>query len=214
MVIVQRLLKYFKCDFQAVHSCIISRGLLWYFYFVYLLIPFVIMLDRFVGGMKPLKYARIFPERRARLIIIIIWIFGLALLVPRAKLTSWLEFCPVIAVSLELPVLLFIITAYSLVAFKLRKHRQSFSASRIQSQISKVAAAIIISFVLLIVLPDFIVSATFLKNSISLKDENEFISHIYLINCVNFIMDPIIYLYGYPPIRKAIKHKIFPHSSA
>ena len=208
--IVRQILNYFGCtDSQAGYYCIMVLGLSWYLYFVYLLIPFMIMLDRFIGGMKPLKYANIFPKRKARLIIIIIWSFGLVLLVPRVNFTSWVEFCPVIAVTLELPVLLFIIITYSLMVFRLKKHRKSFSASHIQSRISKVAAAIIISFVLLLVMPDLMVSATLLKDSTRFTDGKKFTGHIYLLNYVNFIMDPVIYLYGYPPLREAIKRKIF-----
>ena len=206
MTITFRVMIHFKCESLP---CDIVHGLVWYFYFVYIFIIFVIMLDRFIGGMTPLKYASMFPKRTARLMIMVGWILSLLLLVPRLMSRPWIEFCPITAVAVGFPVLLFIITAYSLMAFKIRKHRRTFLGSRIQSRVSKVAAAIIISFACLAVLPDFIVLIKSLLDSRKSTGWDQFVAVVYLLNDVNYLLDPVVYLYGYPALKAAIKHKIF-----
>ena len=94
-------------------------------------------------------------------------------------------------------------------AFKIRKHKESFSKSRIQSRISTAAGLITISFVLLVILPEIIVSAALLRFSSDFKSIAEHTYAIYFITFVNCIVDPIVYLYGYPPLRVAIKQKLF-----
>ena len=187
---------------------VLAHGLSWYFYLVYLFTPFIIMLDRFIGIMCPLKYVKIFAKSRARLIIIVTWILGLLLLVPRAFAGSYMAFGPFIALTIDLSVLGFAIPAFILMTFKIRKHKQRFSRSHIQSRISTVAGLIIGSFVFLVLLPDIITSAL-LNVSSSVIEVYEDSRRIYLITCVNYIVDPIIYLYAYPPLRTVMKREIF-----
>ena len=189
----------------------ILEGFEWYFYFVYLFSPSIIMLDRFIGVMHAMRYMNLFPEKRARLIIVVSWILGLVLLVPRLFYRSFRYFGPIVAFTMELSNLGFFITAFTLMAFKIRKHKQTFSNSRVQSRISKVAGLIIGSFVLLVLLPELtmtivlIVSANIDGVNIYTK---EYYYLVYLIICLTYIVDPIIYLYGYPPLREAVKCRI------
>ena len=205
---IRRLVNLLRCRFHLSYFlCMIVNGLNWYFYFVYLFAPFVIMLDRFIGVMNPLRYKNIFPKRRVRLVVIVTWIFGLVLLIPRAKFESWDAFCPIISFVIELLVLVFIIIAYTLMAFKIRKHRQRFPGSRIQPRISKVAMGIIISFTVLVLVPEIVLAVRLVLNmeSIAIADGDELTNQIYLVTTVNFIIDPVIYLYGYPPLRDAVR---------
>ena len=184
---------------------VIILGLSWYIYLLYLFTPFIIILDRFIGVMSPLKYPSIFPKRRAHLIIIITWIVGLVLIVPRSWFSKYREFCSPTALAIELTVLVFIITAFTLMALKIQKHRKRFSRSNVQSRVSVVGGLIVGTFVLLVMLPEIINNITILDTSISLAETNENSRKIYLITCINCIVDPITYLYGYPPLRQAIK---------
>ena len=205
--ILFRIMRMCKVERGFFHP-IITSGLSWYFYLVYLFTPFIIMLDRFIGIMSPFRYLDIFPKRRARLLIIFTWILGLILLLPRHFFSSFMEFCPFAALGIELIVLAFVITAFTLMALKIRRHKQRFSRSRIQSQISTVAALIISTFVLLVLLPDVIISTALILDS-SLQKVDKYSKRIYLITFINCIVDPIIYLYGYPPLKDAIKRYIF-----
>ena len=189
-------------------SSVILYGLAWYFYFVYLFTPFIIMLDRFIGVVCPLKYASFFIRRKAGLIIIITWILGMIFLVPRLWFSTYLEFCSFIALAIELAVLGFIIFAFTLMAFTIRKHRQQFSRSNVQSRVSIVGGLIVGTFVLLVLLPEIFTSKAILDTSVSFAEAVGDSRRVYLITCVNHLVDPIIYLYGYPPLRRSIKRKI------
>ena len=111
---------------------------------------------------------------------------------------------------IQLFVLEYIIMAFAIMAFKIRKHKEWLSRSPIQSRISTVAGLIVVSFVLLVIFPEIIVSAAVLSASDDISEVAKNTAQIYLITFVNCIVDPILYLYGYPPLRVAIKRKMFP----
>ena len=207
LTILYSLMEICRIESGFFYSVIIL-GLSWYFYLVYLFTPFIIMLDRFIGVMSPLKYPSIFPKRRAGLVIIITWSLGSVLLVPRLWFSKYLEFCPLIALAIELAVLGFIIIAFTIMVLKLRKHRQEFSRSNVQSRVLVVGGLIVGTSVLLVLLPEIINSIAILDTSVSLAEAHDTSRKVYLITCINYIVDPIIYLYGYPPLRHAIKSKI------
>ena len=203
-----RIMIICKIQSNFFHSKIVST-LGWYFYFVYLFAPFIIMLDKFIGVVYPLKHEKLFPKRRARIVIITTWILGLVLSAPRLLFPSSHKILSFSSLTIQLFVLGFITIAFPIMAFKIRKHKESFSNSHIQSRISTAAGLITISFVLLVILPEIIVSAALLRFSSDLESIAEHTYAIYFITFVNCIVDPILYLYGYPPLRVPIKQKLF-----
>ena len=88
------------------------------------------------------------------------------------------------------------------------KYKQTFSNSHVQSRISEVAGLIIGLFVLLFALLPKLTMTMVLILSADTDVNNihteECYDIIYLIICVNYIVDPIIYVYCYPPLREAV----------
>ena len=129
------------------------------------------MLIRFIGVMNPLKYASMFPTQRARLVIIIPWMAGFLLLTSRPFFHTFVEFFSFIALGIELSVLGFIITTFALMALRIKKHKQSFSRSCIQSKISAISGTIIMTFIFLVLIPDVISLTMLVDESSSLAQQ-------------------------------------------
>ena len=85
-------------------------------------------------------------------------------------------------------------------------HRRTFSESRIQSRVSKVAAPIIISFACMAVLPDCIM---LMKSLLDSRRSTGWEQLVYTLTEINVTLDPAVYLYGYPALRHKIKRKVF-----
>ena len=204
---IVKVLHHFQmCDDFLGPACGIPFSIHWWVYFVYLFAHLLLLTDRYIGARWPFEYKDIFSERKVVIAIIGSWIIGLILMTPKvhfASLKKWLEYGPTLAFAFDLCVVLSAIFVYASIAYNIRKGREMLATNcNVKFKASKVPAVIISTFILFVVIPDFIVMMLRQLNPPHGTDD---FTHVYQITVLNYFCDPIIYLYGYPPLRSAIK---------
>ena len=185
----------------------VYRVFVWWCYCSYLMSPFPLTLDRFMGVMFPLKYFEIYSQKRATIIMASTWILAAFLSVPFAftDITSWLSYAPLTALCLELFVIIFGGVAYSCVGIKIRRQGNVFNRSVNETKVLKVAFRIIVTFFVLIVIPDIVLlTLAFVKPTTALQ----YFEIIQSISDINCLIDPIIYLWGYKSLRNTMKKTV------
>ena len=183
--------------------CHVPFFLSWYAYFVYLFAQLLLLLDRFIGATWPLKYQELFPKERAILAVVISWILGTILMIPRVHFggENWIAYAPIVNFTLTIFIIFSAVFVYGSIACKARKRREMFTvASSAAFKVSKVPALIISTFVVLVALPELVV----LTLSRIVPGGIQYARKVYQILWLNCCFDPVIYLYGLPPVRSAI----------
>ena len=185
-------------------ECIFLFAIDWYFYLLCLLSPMTLLLDRFLGVTFPLKYCHIFPNRRAKIAVIVQWITMIILTTPLSLLSHklWLKYLQCLAITTELLVLSSAVTTYSWIAYKVRKYGDLFNRSNADSRVLKIASLIVFTYLCFVVLPEL---TLFVMMQLDSNKANIYQKIFYSITCVNYVSDPLIYILGYPALRRAIR---------
>ena len=203
---------YFQfCNFRTFTSqdslsvaCTLHLVIDWYLYLLCLLSPITFLPDRFLAVTFPLKYRRIFPKRKVKFVIIGQWIIATipVTLLLFVSHKHWLRCLQYSAVTIELIVFGSALVTYSWIVCKIRQ------LGRIDpdSHVRKVACLITFTFFCFVVIPE-ITLVILLKLHVKMADTYQRI--FYTFTCVNYVSDPLIYIFGYPALRKAVKlHRI------
>ena len=181
-----------------------------YTVFVYLLTLLILLADRIIGVTFPLKYTVIFPKSRLLLTTAITWILSLLLAIPIAVRYSDVGFKYALISSfvLDLIVLISTIVGYVWIGYKVHQSRNTAGQSRSSTEfkILKVATCIVFAFLFLFVIPDCIIAITFGIMG-KIDSFSKIGPMVLLLNSIHDVVSPIIYLYGLPPLRNAIKHR-------
>lgn len=177
----------------------------------------LLILDRAVAAILPLKYRSIFSTRRVRIIIVVLWIPFLLTPIPYFKF-GYERFISIMIMSclvLDAVMIIMIVVGYSYVYFTIQKRRRTFrwdqkshqgirkQTGRQQSKIFKVAIPVILTFFIFVVLPDVISLILAMKKIDPLYYRKVF----YTIPSLDILIDPLLFFYQYPPLRQAFLKK-------
>ena len=179
----------------------------WAVHEVYLCSHLLLLFDRFLGATWPLKYRLIFPKRKAAMAIAISWAIALILTAPGVGFTfqdGWMNYYSVVSLSIGVCIVIFGIIVYTSIAFKMQKRKKlGITQGKTESKISKVPVLIISTFILLVVFPD--VTTQIMMRFYPFEKLMSIMDIFHVAYSLNYLIDPIIYLYGFPAIQSAIR---------
>ena len=206
-IIVWRLIDFFSlADTRDLSpkALLVFRGAVWYFYFVYLMSPFPLTLGRLIGIMFPLRHNGFFSEQKATIVALLTWVLAVFLSIPFAfiHVKSWLKYAPLAALSLEIIVILFAVGTYSYIGVKVRYQRNLVNRLSNDSKVLKVALLITVTFFFFVVVSDI---SIFILASLDPETAIKYMQIIYSFSNINCMIDPIIYLWGYKPLRDRMR---------
>ena len=183
---------------------IFLRGLKWYCYYVYLLAPLIITLDRLVGITCPLKYENILSKEKATVAVILNWIIALLLIIPFIFIDSklWLIYAASAASAIGLIVTIVAVSTYAVIGIIVRKQKLKFETTRKETRVFRVALYIVLTFFLLVVVSDIVMITL---AGIDRKLAKEYMQFIYCFGNINYAIDPILYIWGYRPLRERVR---------
>lgn len=171
------------------------------------------MLDRTIAGLMPLRYRTLFTNGRVKAIVIALWVPFL--LVPIPYFTHGYEtfVISMVILTLHLDAALIVnsIFCYLAVLIKVNKRKKTFNQGdgnhglqrasvRQRQQIFKVAVPVVLSFFLLVTIPDV---ASLILSLLKL-DPVRNRKLLYTIPSLNLLLDPVLFLYTYPPLRQQL----------
>ena len=207
------LLCYYVMDrFQFLNKStnrIIMAILTWFLYYLYLTSPLLLTIDRFIAIAFPWKYRSIFNKTKAVMMVLSTWMCVLFIAVPALLIndyeTARQNYLWALALGIELTVVGFSIVAYTLIELIVLRQRKLAGRANTGSKILKVATIIIITYVLLEVIPSVVLTVLFQCCNDFAKAYRRL---FYSLRAFNTVSDPIIYIYNYPPLKKAVKKKL------
>ena len=207
---ISRSLVYFDLTKTKLQSSIyaIIYGMHWFFYYIYLLAPVLLVFDRLIGVITPLLYKEYFSKRRAIVSIALTWMLGAFLSVPFLimNIESWLNYCPFAGAGIELLVIIIFLCAYSRIGYEIWNRPENIRRSHGNFKVLKMASLIIVTFVTFVALPEVIVAIMVKMNS---NLASEYGQTVYCVSIFNMVIDPIIYLFGFPSVRENMNKKLF-----
>ena len=203
---------YFKfCNFGNAStlnsiSAICTFGFVsdWYFYLLCLFSPLTLLLDRFLGVTFPIEYIDIFSKQKAKLTVMAQWTITVILVTQLAFMrhVNWLRYLQYTAIAIQLLVFSSATIIYVWIAYKVRRQAHLFSRANADSRVLKVASLIILTYLCFVVMPELtILIMTQLQDRTGITYQRIF----YTFTTVNYVCDPLIYIFGYPPLRRAIR---------
>ena len=208
-------MSYYAIDNYAandVHETIffaILRGLSWVFYYLYLVSPLVLTIDRLICIVFPWRYIAISTRSRAIMVVFSTWICVLLIALPSLLITDYNtargNHLSAVALGIEVTVASFAIIAYTLIGMTVYRRGNAAGRTNIQTKILKVATIIIITYFILETIPSMVLTVLF---SCCRDFTKAYRRLFYLPSGFNTISDPIIYLYNYPPLKAALKEKL------
>ena len=180
--------------------------LAWLTYYVYLMTPFTLTLDRFISALFPLKYKAIFSKRRARLFVVSIWMVGLLITVPTVVLyyESRMKQAPQVALGIVIIVTAFALFSYTCIGITIRNQRRIVGRAGNEYKILKTAFIIIMTFLIFVTIPSTVVAAIAKSSSHPFETSDT----VYCATAINLSIDPAVYLLGFPPLRSAVKERL------
>ena len=224
MTLVLRFLSYdFNiCNIKTKETIYkIIHGCSWLFYYIYLMAPILVVLDRLIGVATPLSYRDYFSKKRAKLCVALTWVGGVVFAAPLLSIPhdSWLNYCPFVAAGIEILVIIIFVCAYSWIGCEVRNRRRPQNNRTVRCnrrngeggsvqhnfKLLTMASLIIVTFIIFVAVPEIII-VTLVKTDPFLA--NDIRQDIYCITTFNLLIDPIIYLFGFPPLRKIMKEKM------
>ena len=207
-VLISRFLVYFDLSKTKLQSSIyaVLYGSSWYFYYIYLLTPVLLVFDRLIGVITPLLYKEYFSKRRAIVSIALTWMLGAVLSVPLllTSLESWLNYCTFAGAGIEILVIIFL-CAYSRIGYEIWNRPEDIRRSYGNFKILSMASLIIVTFVIFVALPEIIVAAMV---KISENLAIEYGQAVYCFSMFNMVIDPVICLFGFPLVRESMNKKL------
>lgn len=183
----------------------ISAALLFICYTTFFLLTF----DRFLTFMLHLKYHKIVTRKRTFYGLLVTWLSGVAIAVPFLFLSAntflvvWHQYIYFIFDGI---ILVTAFVTYSYIVNKaLGKHRTASSRVPRREKMFVVVTIIILTFVLLVIIPDIAYMHLFVVNKVG-SDIDE--SIIWIIWELNYLVDPCVYIFLQRNIRKILQQKI------
>ena len=185
-------------------------------FYVYCFIVLILLLDRFISVAFPLKRLKVFTTREVRYTIVATWITGYGLSLPLAFLQKrlWPRYISMGYVTIEVLVVCLSIVTFLYIGRKVERRNRSDTQNGLNSSINatlkgrpkvyKIAVLIIMTFLFLIAIPDFVVMILVALGSIS----SDTIGWIYSMLNLNFVVDPLIYLIMYPSVSQELRKLI------
>ena len=175
---------------------------------VYYLMMILLLLDRFTACIFPVLHRSSFSKDQAKIACIMTWVIGLstAIICPFIGFQEFQE-------KTQLAYLGFCITflssssfVYIVIGFKLR-YRMPSSRSTVNHRLTRVAFLIGLTFLVFIAIPEITVF-------IILKEDEDTLSNfwarlLYVVGNINFCIDPLIYVFGYQPVKAVFRQKVF-----
>ena len=203
---------YFQfCSFRTVSApnsmslaCIFGFAVDWYFYLLCLLSPMTLLPDRFLAVTYPFRYRDIFAKRRTTFIVFAQWIITLILVTQLVFLSHkhWLKYLQSTAIAIELLVFGSATVIYLWIVYKLRKQGDLSDRASAEFRVLKVAFLIILTFLCFVVIPEV---TLFILTQLHFDMADTYQKTFYTVTCINYVCDPLIYIFGYPPLRQAVK---------
>ena len=160
----------------------------------------IITIDRVIATAMPLKYIVLATRKRSIIVVVSAWLFTLAF-VTTSILTCTLKEIHAYSFCITMPTEVIIIASYLLIVIKTRRQRKisgmkSLSETRQGKKMLAVACGIVVSFACLVAIPDLMIY-------LISDDRDIFIMFIQ----IYYFINPLIYIYCYPPLRELIKKK-------
>ena len=210
--LISNFMIYFEADetrFQML-TVLTLNGLSWFSYYIYILSPLLLVVDRLIGVTVPLLYKNYFSKRKAILCVILTWLLGVIFSIPLAfiDLQSRMTYAPFPAAATEILVIVVFLGAYIRIGYEIWNRPASIRSNDGNFKVLKMASLIIITFILLVALPDATV-IMLIASEMNPRLAVQYGRTVYhTVSVLNFVIDPIIYLFGYLPMRKIMKDKL------
>ena len=181
------------------------------------------IVDRTIAGLKPLRYRAMLTERRVKVIAVILWVPFLLVPIPYViyGFESFVRLMIVFTLLLDFLIIFFGMSCYAFVFRAIKQRTKTFkrvdgnrsiarASARQKSKIFKVAIPIMLTFFIFVTLPDAISLILAMKKI----DPVFYRKLLYTISCLNMLLDPILFLYQYPPLTAQFLKRIFPNRSS
>ena len=187
----------------------ISRRLSWICYYLYLISPLVLTIDRLFFIAFPWKYKAFSTKTKAILLVCSTWICVLLIALPCLLITDYetarKNHLSAVALGIEVTVVSFAIVAYTFIGLKVNSHSKSVGRTKFQAKILKIAIIIIITYFFLEAVPSMVLTVLFRCCSDVAQAYRRL---LYVPSGFNTVCDPIVYLYNYPPLKEAVNKKL------
>ena len=172
-------------------------------WFVYYLMMALLLLDRFISCFYPIHYRVLFSKRRTIIASLIAWIVGLstAIFCPIAGFDEFRIICRHADFGFSVFLLLTLCFVYAAISWRLRISL----GNGVNDRFLKVVCFLVGTFVIFLVIPDIVVYFISKNNEDTLS--NIWVRLVYTIGDLNFFIDPMIYIFGYPLVKAALKEK-------
>ena len=201
------ILDQFANNNSSLRHALLGR-LQWYLYYVYLILPVALAMDRLIGVTFPLKYKVVLSKCKAIMVVISIWFSMLTIAIP----TTFTNFeaaearnVHIVALGITATTIGFSILAYAWIGVKVHQRRKLVGRANNQSKVLKVACLIIITYFIFEAIPSTVMTTMTVTHPDEVRD---YVRAVYTICRLNTLSDPIIYLYNYPPLKMAVKEKL------
>ena len=196
-------------------------------YHVYCFLLIVLMTNRLLSVAMPVRHMNI-SIRQVQCSIIVSWIVGYLLAVPFIVLDAkvWPKFISIGYVVIDALVVTYTIITFSYIGYKISGGKENFEnerkprkpgnngkscrnspckskrpMSKGQQKLLTAALMTIFSYLPFVALPDFVVTPLIHLNKIS----DTAVHFTYSMQNLNFIMDPLVYMFTYPLVRRELK---------
>ena len=202
-------------------------------FYVYCCLLLVLLTNRFLLIARPFEHFQILSRRRVWYVVVVSWVLSFSLAIPLAymQVRFWSRYISVGYVVVEVLVLAHTILTFSLTGYKVRRHKNNVEQTNASSPTGDqqedtesirahanskrcksdsvpgkklkhltVALLTLFSFVPLVVIPDVVVMILLQYGSIS----DTAIDFIYSMLNLNFVVDPLVYMFTYPLVYRQI----------
>ena len=176
-------------------------------WFSYYLMMMLLLFERLVACIYPLRYKVTFSQRKAITACLMPWVIGLSTAIT----------CPVVGfqefrvktqqayLGFDIGFLSASCLVYIAIGLKLRNQMPS-NRNTGHGNLSKVAFLIVGTFLFFVAIPNII--AFFIAKGNEDTLTNAWVGLIYVFGNINFCVDPLIYVFGYQPVKVLLKQKI------
>ena len=176
--------------------------------FVYFLTMILLLGDRFLACIYPMHYKVWFSKKEAIAFSALAWITGL-LTATTCPIVGIKEF-QVIAKRANLGFSVFILLAssfiYAAIGFKLRYRPMHSNRNASTGRFTKISFLIVGTFLVFIAIPE--ISIIIFKNNEKDLLTSVWVRVVYLVGNINYCIDPLIYVFGYQPVKGVFIQKI------
>ena len=177
-------------------------------YIAYYFAMFMLTVDRLIGVVLPLKHRVIVTEQRLTLAIVTSWFIALLLQTCFSILSETFHLDSVLLkyiwIALDAVFIILCAITYGLIFIKVLKKKRlenNQQDGRGNSRLFKITALIILSFLLLMLVPDIVLYFHSMTNKTAIECLN-------IVWSLGFVADPIIYIFLQDHLRLLLKTKL------